>query len=225
MPSRRASPATLHFVIPLLLVVLAPVPSAQPVERRSAAQVAVAEQKCRAASAALARKAATEVDAMWVFAGCPDSGAAFLAARWRRPLDDSSVVNALVFNSRRMHDARVSEAALAALQNRGNRLATRIAALEVIVAHIDPDLWVEFGPVGTTVFTPLSGGASEVRSEDRVQLSLGRPPMMLTRGKIPITEATRQRLKQALRVLGQGPDDRYLLLAVASLPSLTDSKN
>jgi hypothetical protein len=224
MPSRKAARAGLPFGPALFFVLLVQSLGAQPVERRTAEQLAVAERQCSSAAEALARSAISEVSAMWTFVACGNSGAGFLAARWSGPMEDSAVVNALVFNSRRMHDARVSEAALAALQNRANPLEIRIAALEVIIAHIEPDLWVEFGPIGTLVFQPLPGDTARARSAEHVPFSAGRPPMMLTRGGIPVTEATRQRLKQALRVLSRGPDDHYLLLAIAALPRLVDAQ-
>jgi hypothetical protein len=123
----------------------------QPIERRTAAQLQRAEEQCRSAAASQERRAISDVAAFGYYMACGDSGASRLAAHWGGIRDSSAVLAALVESSQRMHDERISDAALAVLQDKRRPTSVRVAALRVVTAHIQPDLLVEFGPIGKTV--------------------------------------------------------------------------
>ncbi len=193
---------------------------AQPVEGRTAEQLAMAEQGCRETATALERKAVTEVHALWTFVTCGDTGAALISERWKRPVTDPEVLHALHWNSRRMHDSRVSHAALEALRNAVNPDPMRVAALEVIAAHLWPDRWIDLGPIGKVVYAPFPGQTAPAFIAERdeyVATGTGRPPMMLTRGKLPVTDQTREVLTASLREFGRATSDRYLRTAIRTL--------
>jgi hypothetical protein len=44
----------------------------------------------------------------------------------------------------------------------------------------------------------------------------------VTRGKVEVTEAVRERMREALRVLERAPDDRYLIMAVKEARAMID---
>jgi hypothetical protein len=148
---------------------------------------------------------------MIVALSCPDSGAALLAERWKRPPTDSTALYVLAGVSRQSIDARIADAALAVVQNRGAGLKARVPALEAVVGQFG--VWLEFGRMDKSRTISRTGSiATEV---DVVQvLFRGSGSYEAHRGKVPVTEAVKDRIVATLRELARGPDDPYMLLAL-----------
>jgi hypothetical protein len=73
----------------------------------------------------------------YVLQGCPTTGPAIIARRWRRPPPDSAALIDLVGVSDVVLDERIFDALLEVVSNRGQRRNVRLAALESASHYAD----------------------------------------------------------------------------------------
>jgi hypothetical protein len=69
---------------------------------------------------------------------CPDEGPEFYAEEWRAAGADTSALEALVFYSARMRDARIYETAMDVARDRSRPDVVRVAAMMLLAAYADP---------------------------------------------------------------------------------------
>ena len=176
---------------------------------RTSIQSSQAESACRRESALInSSDLAVQRRQMNLATTCPDAGGELLAAKWRNPPRDSATLDILAASSKRLKDARVTEAALAAASNRSNNRAQRTKALEVLVGQVG--VYLTFGPIIQQGEKNLQTG--ETKMLDMVSASR-REGVEFVNGAMPVTAALRSQIVETLRSLELQQDDQYVKLA------------
>jgi hypothetical protein len=204
------------FLIVVLSVLVFSLPlrlEAQRWDNRSASEVAQLESECQRDAGRMftATDPKELLRAVALASHCPDTGAALIAARWRTPPTDSTVLDGLVFFSTHLIDARLADAALATVQDRSREQSVRSAALTVLVVQLNPTMDIRFGPIDKI---RIFSSDQPMREEEIVSTTGGPIGMMQTRGKSGITPPVRAQILESLRsIVGAGSADHYMALA------------
>jgi hypothetical protein len=145
------------------------------------------------------------MNAVRKMAGCPDSGPAGIAQRWRSSPDDSLRLHDLIFASSLTRDERVLQVAIDVLSDQGKGRPTRFAALSVLWYYVRGE-----EPVFSTVLLnappPLG---------PRIISGAGVHAIKPTVGTHPVVGDVRQRVLDRLRQLASNTtDEPQVLMAI-----------